>query len=220
MGLTASSVIPLLSKWEEYLSTNADGDIDGFAHWVLAAAPQSPAAAAPAPRSSAAATPPLASARSVPATSSPDPATSNPDHGTSNPDPGTSDPAAAAIRAPFLITHLYRDLQQRSKPIAKKLGLTNSLELDMLVHIATLKDPNKKQVCQEMLIESSTGVEIAKRLVAKGFIEEKADSKDRRAARLSLTVKGQQTVLQGYTQLAPIHSDILNTLRTQVPPLS
>jgi DNA-binding MarR family transcriptional regulator len=98
--------------------------------------------------------------------------------------------------------------------------LTNSLELDMLVHIATLKDPNKKQVCQEMLIESSTGVEIAKRLVAKGFIEEKADSKDRRAARLSLTVKGQQTVLQGYTQLAPIHSDILNTLRTQVPPLS
>ena len=172
MGLLASSVIPLLSKWEEYLSANPDGDITGFAQWILAAAPPS----------------------------APDPVT--------------------IIQAPFLITHLYRDLQQRSKPIAKQLGLTNSLELDMLVHIATLKDPNKKQVCQEMLIENSTGVEITKRLVAKEFIEEKADSKDRRAARLSLTVKGQRTVLQGYTQLAPIHSDILNTLRIQLPPLS
>ncbi len=175
MGLSASSVIPLLSKWEEYLSTTPDGDIAGFARWVLVATPN-------------AATP--------------------------DPDP------AAVIQAPFLITHLYRDLQLRSKPIAKQLGLTNSLELDMLVHIATLKDPNKKQVSQEMLIESSTGVEIVKRLVARGFIQEKADSEDRRAARLSLTVKGKQTVLQGYTQLAPIHADLLSTLRTQLPPLS
>jgi len=172
MGLPASSVIPLLSKWEEYLSTNPEGDITGFARWILAAAPAS----------------------------APDPVT--------------------IIQAPFLITHLYRDLQQRTKPIAKQLGLANSLELDMLVHIATLKDPNKKQVCQDMLIENSTGVEITKRLVAKEFLEEKADSKDRRAARLSLTVKGQQTVLQAYTQLAPIHSDIVSTLRTQLPPLS
>jgi DNA-binding MarR family transcriptional regulator len=177
MGLSASSVIPLLSKWEEYLSTNPDGDITGFARWLLAATP------------------------------SPNSATSVPD-------------SAAVIRAPFLITHLYRELQQRSKPIAKQLGLTNSLELDMLVHIAALKDPNKKQVCQEMLIESSTGVEIAKRLVNKGFLREQPDSKDRRAARLSLTVKGKETVLQGYRELAAVHSDLLSTLRIQLPPLS
>jgi DNA-binding MarR family transcriptional regulator len=185
MGLSASSVIPLLSKWEEYLSTNPDGDITGFARWVLSAARESPASATP----------------------SSDPATSGPD-------------SAALIQAPFLITHLYRELQQRSKPIAKQLGLTNSLELDMLVHIATLKDPNKKQVCQEMLIESSTGVEIAKRLVAKGFLREQPDTKDRRAARLSLTVKGKETVFHGYKELAAVHSDLLSTLRIQFPPLS
>ena len=175
MGLSASSVIPLLSKWEEYLSANPAGDIDGFARWVLAASPDS-------------------------ATSGPDPAT--------------------VIQVPFLITHLYRDLQQRSKPIAKQLGLTNSLELDMLVHIATLKNPNKKQVCQEMLIESSTGVEIAKRLVAKGFLREQPDTNDRRASTLSLTVKGNETVLHGYRELAAVHSDLLSTLRTQLRPLS
>ena len=196
MGLSASSVIPLLSKWEEYLSTNPDGDITGFAHWVLTAAsasdPAQPQHPTPLPLPAAAPTPP--------ATSGPDP--------------------AAAIKAPFLITHLYRDLQLRSKPIAKQLGLTNSLELDMLVHIATLKDPNKKQVCQEMLIESSTGVEIAKRLVAKGFLREQPDTKDRRSARLSLTVKGKETVLHGYRELAAVHSDLLSTLRLQLPPLS
>ncbi|HEY4290833.1 MAG TPA: MarR family winged helix-turn-helix transcriptional regulator [Puia sp.] len=182
MGLSASSVIPLLSKWEEYLSTNPDGDITGFARWVLAANSASPQQQPP---------------TSAAAPDSP-----------------------AAVQAPFLITHLYRDLQQRSKPIAKQLGLTNSLELDMLVHIATLTNPNKKQVCQEMLIESSTGVEIAKRLVAKGFLREQPDTKDRRAARLSLTVKGKETVLHGYKELAAVHSDLLSTLRIQLPPLS
>jgi DNA-binding MarR family transcriptional regulator len=195
MGLSASSVIPLLSKWEEYLSTNPDGDITGFARWLLAVAPES-------------------SAPSAAATPSSNAATSGPNSATSGPN------SAAVIRAPFLITHLYRELQQRSKPIAKQLGLTNSLELDMLVHIAALKDPNKKQVCQEMLIESSTGVEIAKRLVNKGFLREQPDSKDRRAARVSLTAKGKETVLHGYKELAAVHSDLLITLRIQLPPLS
>ena len=87
----------------------------------------------------------------------------------------------------------------------------------MLVHIAALKNPNKKQVCQEMLIESSTGVEIAKRLVNKGFLREQPDSKDRRAARLSLTIKGKETVLHGYKELAAVHADLLSTLRIQLP---
>jgi DNA-binding MarR family transcriptional regulator len=191
MGLSASSVIPLLSKWEEYLSIIPDGDITGFASWVLAVT------SASAPTQLA---PPTAAAVTSSSTSAPG--------------------SAAVIRAPFLITHLYRDLQLRSKPIAKQLGLTNSMELDMLVHIATLKDPNKKQVCQEMLIESSTGVEIAKRLVAKGFLREQPDTKDRRAARLSLTVKGKETVLHGYKELEAVHSDLLSTLRHQIPPLS
>ena len=187
MGLSASSIIPLLSKWEEYLSTNPDGDITGFAHWVLAATP--------------AATAPAAATAATPTTS-------------------TQPQSATSIQVPFLITHLYRDLQQRSKPIAKQLGLTNSLELDMLVHIAALKNPNKKQVCQEMQIEGSTGVEITKRLAAKGFIKEQPDSKDRRSARLSLTAKGNETVLQGYKDLAAVHSDLLGALRTRLPPLS
>jgi len=164
MGLSASSVIPLLSKWEEYLNAHPDGDISGFARWILAASPaQTSASAAPA-------------------------------------------------QIPLLISRLYRILQFRAKPIAKDLGLTSPMEFSMLIQTAIMKSPNKKQVCQEMLIEGSTGVEIAKRLVTKGFIQEKTDAKDRRSALLSLTEKGKQTLLKGYTQLDAVHSEFLTTL--------
>lgn len=182
MGVSAASVIPLLSKWEEYLGTCSDGNLNGFARWLLEDEPNA----------------------------HPEPESMHNVH----PDPEAMPTAPdKEHHAPFLLTRLYRSWQTRSKPIAKEIGLTNALELDMLIHIAIMKNPNKKQLCQEMGIEGSTGVEITKRLVAKGFLAEKIDAKDRRAARLSLTVKGQRTVVDGYSQLGPIHSDLLNSLR-------
>jgi DNA-binding MarR family transcriptional regulator len=180
MGLSASSVIPLLSKWEEYLSTNPDGDITGFARWVLAVSPESSATTTPSP------TPP-------------------------SPDKVELDDTAQSL---LLISRIHRILQFRSKPIAKELGFTKPMEFSMLLQVAIMNKPNKKQLCQEMLIEGSTGVEITKRLAAKGFIKEQPDANDRRSALLSLAEKGKQTLLQGYTKLDAIHSNFLTTLTT------
>lgn len=175
MGLSASSIMPLLSKWEEYLNQSPDGDITGFARWVLAEAPSSPAAA----------TPPA-----------PEP-------------PAELDNTARSL---LLISRLHRIVQFRTKPIVKYLGFTKPQEFSILVQTAIMNNPNKKQLCQEMLIEGSTGVEITRRLAAKGFLKEKPDVNDRRSALLSLTEKGKQTLLQGYTKLSPIHSEFLTTL--------
>jgi len=103
-------------------------------------------------------------------------------------------------------------MQFRSKPIVKYLGFTKPQEFSILVQTAIMNNPNKKQLCQEMLIEGSTGVEITRRLTAKGFLKEKPDVNDRRSALLSLTEKGKQTLLQGYTKLSPIHTGFLATL--------
>lgn len=167
MGLSASSIIPLLSKWEEYLTGYPDGDLPGFARWIL------------------------------------------------NMHPLPANPMTI-LQTPLLLAHLYRTLQWRSKPIAKELGLAKPLEFEVLMQISIMDRPNKKELSKEMFIEGSTGVEITKRLADKGFINEKPDSKDRRSARLSLTEKGQQTLLKGYTKLSAIHTELLNTL----PPLS
>src|SRR5579872_1645199 len=40
MSGLATSVIPLLSQWEKYTSEHPEGDVPGFARWVL---PQQPA---------------------------------------------------------------------------------------------------------------------------------------------------------------------------------
>jgi DNA-binding MarR family transcriptional regulator len=189
MGLLASSIIPLLSKWEEYLGAFPDGDMEGFAHWLLATQP-------------AAVTPSDTGDRATG-----DRATG--DRATAAPAPDTTQPF------PLLIARLHRMLEFLSKPLAKELGLSNSLEFDLLIRIAVLDRPNKKQLCQELFVEGSTGVEITKRLAAKGLILEKPDPEDRRSARLSLTEKGKQLLLQGYTKLETIHSDFFGSLRPQ-----
>ena len=178
MGLSASSIMPLLSKWEEYLNQFPDGDITGFARWVLAESTPSPASTSP--------------------SSSPAPEI-----------PTNLDNTAQSL---LLISRLHRIVQFRSKPIVKYLGFTKPQEFSILVQTAIMNNPNKKQLCQEMLIEGSTGVEITRRLTAKGFLKEKPDVNDRRSALLSLTEKGKQTLLQGYTKLSPIHTGFLATL--------
>jgi DNA-binding MarR family transcriptional regulator len=189
MGLSASSIMPLLSKWEEYLNAHSDGDLTGFAHWVLASVPK------PAPGTA----------------SRPTPKTTAPPSTGALPTPELDPSAQSAL----LITRMHRILQFLSKPVAKELGFTKPMEFSMLVHTAIMNHPNKKQLCQEMLIEGSTGVEITKRLALKGFIREQPDSKDRRSALLSLTEKGKQTLLMGYTKLGAIHSGFLDSLQPE-----
>lgn len=125
---------------------------------------------------------------------------------------GANGPSDEAGLSPLLITRLHRVLQFLSKPIAKELGFTKPIEFGLLVQIALMKRPNKKELCRELLIEGSTGVEITKRLAQRGFILEETDPADRRSSRLSLTEKGQKIIVQGYARLGDIHSDFLGPL--------
>jgi len=198
--------MPLLSKWEEYLNQSPDGDITGFAHWVLteaAATGKSPAPTTGSPTSptptTESPTPPTSPATTQPTTTQPTP-------------PETPSNLDSTAQSLLLISRLHRIVQFRSKPIVKYLGFTKPQEFSILVQTAIMNNPNKKQLCHEMLIEGSTGVEITRRLTAKGFLKERPDVNDRRSALLSLTEKGKQTLLQGYTKLSPIHSEFLSTL--------
>ncbi|MBS1602118.1 MAG: winged helix DNA-binding protein [Bacteroidetes bacterium] len=199
--------MPLLSKWEEYLNQFPEGDITGFARWVLATSATTPAES-PAPGHT---SPAPGHTSTAPGHTSPASGhTSPPIEEQSAPEPATNlDSTAQSL---LLISRLHRIVQFRSKPIVKYLGFTKPQEFSILVQTAIMNNPNKKQLCHELLIEGSTGVEITRRLTAKGFLKEKPDVNDRRSALLSLTEKGKQTLLQGYTKLSPIHSEFLSTL--------
>jgi len=176
MSGIATSVIPLLSSWEKYISAHPDGDIPGFAAWVLAK--QDPPAQTPPP------TAPF------------------------SPTANLDDNAQGALQ----IARLNGFLRIYSKPIIKELGFSKDLEYGVLVHVAIMNRPNKKELCRQLLIENSTGVEVTRRLAKRGLISEQPDPNDRRSARLSVTEKGKKAILKGYEKLAPFHTSFLNAL--------
>jgi len=194
--MSTTSVIPLLSSWEQYTALYPPGDLLGFAHWLLS----QPDSAGP--------THPT---RPIGPTTAPvapiSPATA-PIHPTAQPGISSAAGPGATAQSTLLITRLFRILQFLSKPGIKKLGFKD-MEFGVLVQITLMDRPNKKELCHEMLIENSTGVEITKRLAQKGFIREETDPDDRRSARLSLTEKGKRLLFQGYEKLAAIHQGFL-----------
>jgi DNA-binding MarR family transcriptional regulator len=171
MAGLAVSVIPLLSAWEKYASENPEGDIPGFANWILSN--QRP------------------------------PAQKTTEKTTEDLNPA---------QVPAFIARNHRILNLYSKPIVKNLGLTKDIEFSAVVHVALMDSPNKKELCRQLLIENSTGVEITRRLAQKGFIAERPDPNDRRSALLSITDKGKKILQQGIHQLSPVYSSFLDAL--------
>jgi DNA-binding MarR family transcriptional regulator len=188
----ARSVIPLLSAWEKYTTEYPEGDVPGFAKWVLANDPASALSqneAQPSPQM-----------QSHSPTQSRPPTPSTP--------AGLDDTAQGAL----LIARNHRILRLFSKPVIKDLGFTKDMEFSAVVHVAIMDHPNKKELCRELLIENSTGVEITRRLALKGFIAERPDPDDRRSALLSITDKGRKILEQGYHRLSPVHTSFLDAL--------
>ncbi|HXB06069.1 MAG TPA: MarR family winged helix-turn-helix transcriptional regulator [Puia sp.] len=173
MSGNASSVIPLLSEWENYIQDHPAGDLPGFAHWILSRQQT--------------AKPPV---RNSP----------------------TSGQLPTTARTALLITRIYRILGVLSKPKIKSLGFTKDMEFGVLIHVAIMDHPNKKELCSELLIENSTGVEITKRLAKKGLITESPDPNDRRSARLGITEKGKKILIDGAEWFTNLHTSFFNVL--------
>ncbi|HTR32120.1 MAG TPA: MarR family winged helix-turn-helix transcriptional regulator [Puia sp.] len=119
----------------------------------------------------------------------------------------------ASAASTLLINRLNAINHHLSKPIIRKLGLKD-VEFGVLVQVHLLDKPNKKELCDRLLIEKSTGVEITRRLAKKGYLRETVDPNDRRSARLSLTEKGLRLLKDGSSSFKSIHENFLVPLAT------
>jgi DNA-binding MarR family transcriptional regulator len=203
------SVIPLLSSWEAYCRTFPEGDLPGFARWLLVHSGSVPETATS--ETDALSIPTLAvySGQGGPRGEvfEPEVFLASPLAGV---EPGGEPAIDATAQSMLLIARLHRILTFLSKPVLKKIGFPKEKEFAVLVQIALMNSPNKKEVCRELLIEGSTGVEITRRLAKRGLILEGTDENDRRSARLTLTEKGQKTLLQAYEELGMLHTGFLD----------
>jgi DNA-binding MarR family transcriptional regulator len=185
------SIIPLISSWEQYIQTHPAGDLHDFGRWLQL-------------NSSAADVAPPASALIDPALIDP--------ILRARQSLGTNFKLDASALGTLLISRLSQINQFLSKPVTRNMGFAKDVEFGILVQVYLMDRPNKKELCRQLLIENSTGVEITRRLAKKGLLRETVDPNDRRSARLGVTEKGQRLLKEGYAKLSTIHTGFLTPL--------
>jgi DNA-binding MarR family transcriptional regulator len=179
-----TSVIPLISLWEEFSSTKKNATEREFAEWLLKNESIGNESGLP---------------DFVPSQKNGEEQT----HMT-----GLDDMAQVMV----LIPRIHRYMQIRVKPIIKKLGFAKEQEYGMLTHIYLLKSPNKKELARQMLLETTTAVEISNRLLNKGFIKEIDDVNDKRSTRIGLTSEGEKILFDSYIYLRHLPASFLECL--------
>ncbi|GAB3900514.1 hypothetical protein GCM10028825_51860 [Spirosoma agri] len=112
----------------------------------------------------------------------------------------------------FFVGRLNRYAKSYAKPIMTEHGFASADEFLFLSLIAQMNMPTKKEVCIANATEFTTGVDILRRLIRQGLIQETPDERDGRAKRLSMTDKGRVTVQNVYEQLAQLEDNLLADL--------
>lgn len=97
-----------------------------------------------------------------------------------------------AMQAGYLIGKLYQYLMIYTKPVMKKYGLHSMDDFGYLATVDWHRKISKSKACAAMLQEVTTGMDIIKRLIAIGYLNEIPDRSDRRQKFLQLTSKGKK----------------------------
>jgi DNA-binding MarR family transcriptional regulator len=174
-----TSVVPLITLWEEFLEKMDKGDLEQFVRWVLT---EGKIKSAPAKKK-------------ISFTSK---------NGTE-----TIDENGKVL---FLINRIDKFMQRNTKPVLKKLGFAREQEYSVLLQVNLIEQPNKKLIAEQLLMESTTTVEITNRLVRRGLIKESTDSTDKRATLLRITDKGQKIIHESFDLMRMAHHGVLDGL--------
>lgn len=112
--------------------------------------------------------------------------------------------------AAFLIWRLSKFIRFYVKPVIIENGLSSQDDFAILAHIDYLKTCSKKEAIEANIIDSTTGIEIIKRLVKQGLITEKENTNDKRQKLISLTKEGKKVLKNIYTGFSGIQDVLVN----------
>jgi DNA-binding MarR family transcriptional regulator len=176
-----SSIVPLVTAWEEFIATHPTGDLKDFAEWYIQKEKNIP-------HFEGQLTPP--------------------ENELQNNLSEVSEDGSVL----YLIQRTYRLIQQRVKPLVKKLGFSKEHEFAMLYQIYMLKSPNKKELAAKMLLETTTAVEISNRLLKKKMVKQVEDDADRRSTKLELTDLGMNKLQESFLEMGQLPAIFLAAL--------
>lgn len=90
----------------------------------------------------------------------------------------------------FQITMLNKSIKRQTKEVISESALSSLDGYSFLLHLDQVDSFRKMELIEMHNLEAPTGIEIIKRLLSKGLIQEFNDAKDKRAKRVSLTDAG------------------------------
>lgn len=90
----------------------------------------------------------------------------------------------------FQISLLNKSIKKQTKEVISESSLSSLDGYSFLLHLDQAESFRKMELIEMHNLEAPTGIEIIRRLLSKGLIQEFNDSEDKRAKRVQLTDAG------------------------------
>ena len=90
----------------------------------------------------------------------------------------------------FQISMLNKSIKKQTKEVISESPLSSLDGYSFLLHLEQADSFRKMELIEMHNLEAPTGIEVIKRLLSKGLIEEFNDTQDKRAKRVKMTKKG------------------------------
>jgi len=122
-------------------------------------------------------------------------------------------PVSASLA--MLIRRLYRYTIIYSKTGLESIGLENLEDFNYLISVKHLNNRSKTELINWNIAEFSSGIEVIKRLIRKGLIEETAHPSDKRSKLLKITPQGETVLKDTFTIMPDILKIAFGTLKDE-----
>ncbi|HKK43263.1 MAG TPA: MarR family transcriptional regulator [Bacteroidales bacterium] len=95
----------------------------------------------------------------------------------------------------ILLALMYRYAKSYIKKALRRSPFQTADEFSYLITLMTYDSLTKSELINKQVMEKTSGTEVIKRLISRGFISEFSDSLDKRSKRISITGKGRKAIL-------------------------
>jgi DNA-binding MarR family transcriptional regulator len=94
----------------------------------------------------------------------------------------------------FKVMLLNKELKKQAKCVLSESNVSSLDEYSFLLHLDYQESFRKMEIIESHNLEAPTGIEIIKRLLKNGLIDEFPDSEDKRAKRIKISKRGSEEV--------------------------
>lgn len=112
----------------------------------------------------------------------------------------------------FKLIHLNRDIKKQAKGVLSN-SMLGSIDEYSLLHLDHSMSFRKMEIIEMHNLEAPTGIDVIKRLLKAGLIEEFPDSEDRRAKRIRLTQAGKSELDELKPKMDALWSELVAPLK-------